>query len=84
MGETHRRQGTLVPGTRFWTPEEDELLKTLPAVEVAEKTGRSLKAVHTRRQRLGMPDGRRRGRAGQGETAGPAPEDQTGRVAEDA
>jgi hypothetical protein len=83
MSQTHRRRGTLVPGTRVWTAEEDELLKTLPAEEVARRTGRSLSAVHTRRQRLGMPDGRRRGRAGQGETAGPAPEDQTGRVAED-
>jgi hypothetical protein len=58
------------------------MLKTLPAEEVARRTGRSLKAVYTRRQGLGMPDGRRQDRAGEGETAGPTPEDQTGRVAE--
>jgi hypothetical protein len=47
-------------GTKDWTPEEDHLLATLPAGEVAELTGRSLKAVYSRRVRLGMPDGRRR------------------------
>jgi hypothetical protein len=59
MSETHRRRGTLVPGTKVWTAEEDELVKTLSAEEAAKKTGRSLKAVYERR-RLGMPDGRRR------------------------
>jgi hypothetical protein len=50
----------LVPGTRVWTLAEDALLKALPAEEVARKTWRTLKAIYTRRQRLGMPDGRRR------------------------
>jgi hypothetical protein len=31
MSETHRRRGTLVPGTIPWSPEEDELVRTLPA-----------------------------------------------------
>jgi hypothetical protein len=61
MSEAQRRRGVLVPGTILWTAEEGELLKTLPAEEVAKKTGRTLKAIYTRRQRLGMPDGRRRG-----------------------
>jgi hypothetical protein len=54
MSETHRRRGTLVPGTRVWTPEENELLKTLP-----EEDGADPEAIHTRRQRSGMPDGSR-------------------------
>jgi hypothetical protein len=60
ISEAHRRRGKLVPGTIVWTPEEDELLKTLPEEEVARRTGRTLKAIYTRRQRLGMPDGLRR------------------------
>jgi hypothetical protein len=60
MSPTHRKRGTLVPGTRVWTAEEDEFLRTLPAEEVARRTGRSLSAIYTRRRRLGMPDGRRR------------------------
>jgi hypothetical protein len=58
MSETHRRRGTLVLEKRVWMPEEDKLLKTLPAEEVARRTGRTLKAAHTRRQRLGVPDRR--------------------------
>ncbi len=60
MSETHRRRGTLVPGTVPWTPEDDELVRTLPAEEAARRTGRSLIAVYMRRHRLGVPDGRRR------------------------
>jgi hypothetical protein len=60
MSEAHRRRGTLVPGTRVWTPEEDELLWTLPAAEVARRTGRSVGGVRYRRRKLGFPDGRRR------------------------
>lgn len=58
MSETHRRRGTLVPGTIPWTAEQDELLRTLPAVEVARRTGRSLTAVYARRSKLGVKDGR--------------------------
>jgi hypothetical protein len=61
MSEAHRRRGTLVPGTIPWTRKEDELVRTLPAEEVAKKTGRSLSGVYARRRRLRVPDGRRRG-----------------------
>jgi hypothetical protein len=56
-----------------WKPEEDELLKTLPAREVARKTERSLSALFERRRWLTMSEGK---------MAGPAPKDQTGHVAE--
>ena len=60
MGETHRRRGTLVPGTVVWTEREDALLRSLPAAEAARRTGRTLVAVWQRRRVLGVPDGRRR------------------------
>jgi hypothetical protein len=60
MSETHRRRGTLVPGTVPWTATEDELIKTLPAEEAARRTGRTLKSVYARRSRLQLLDGRRR------------------------
>ena len=41
-----------------WTPEEDALVRTLPAKEAAQRTGRGLWAVYTRRHMLGVPDGR--------------------------
>jgi hypothetical protein len=59
MSRTHRRLGTMVPGTKVWTVEEDELVRTLPVEEVVKRTGRCLTAVYTRRNRLGVPDGRR-------------------------
>ncbi len=52
MSETHRRRGTLVPGTVPWTTAEDEMVRTLPAAEVVQRTGRSLTAVYARRSRL--------------------------------
>jgi hypothetical protein len=61
MSVTHRQRGTLVPGTIIWTPEEDELVRTLPTQEAVLRTGRTLIAVQARRRRLGVPDGRRRG-----------------------
>ena len=61
MSETHRRRGTLVPGTVVWTEREDALVRSLPAAEAARKTGRTLGAVWSRRRVLGLPDGRRRG-----------------------
>jgi hypothetical protein len=60
MSETHRRLGTLVPGTVVWAPEEDALVRSLPAAEAARRTGRTLGAVWHRRRRLGLPDGRRK------------------------
>jgi hypothetical protein len=61
MSEAQRRRGVLVPGTVSWTAEEDELVRTLPAEEVMRRTGRSLIAVYTRRSKLKVPDGHRRG-----------------------
>jgi hypothetical protein len=48
MCRTHRRLGTLVPGTKVWTASEDELLKTLSAQEAVRRTGRTLQAVYSR------------------------------------
>ena len=41
-------------GGRAWTPEEDELVRALPPAEAAERTGRTLPAVHERRRALGI------------------------------
>lgn len=43
-----------------WSAEDDALLKTLPAAEAANRTGRTLGAVYARRSQLQLPDGRRR------------------------
>lgn len=40
------------PGGRLWSADEDEVVMTLPTKEAMVKTGRSLHAVRTRRQRL--------------------------------
>jgi hypothetical protein len=40
-----RQRGTLVPGTIPWSPVEDELVRTLPAEEVARRTGGLLALV---------------------------------------
>ena len=62
MSAAHKARGTRPPWLgRPWTPEEDALLRRLPAAEVARRTGRSLAAVYSRRRELGLPDGRRRG-----------------------
>jgi hypothetical protein len=58
MSESHRRRGTMVSGTVPWTAEEVELVRTLPAGEVARRTGRSLWGVYQRRHLLAVPDGR--------------------------
>jgi hypothetical protein len=60
MSATHKRRGTLVPGTRVWTPKEDALVRRLPRNEAARRTGRTPGAVSKRRAALGLPDGRRR------------------------
>jgi hypothetical protein len=39
---------------RRWTPQEDQLVQTLPVREVARRTGRSLCAVYMRRRALGL------------------------------
>ena len=51
----HRRGADLSPPE--WTPEQDELLRTLPPEEVARRTGRKLLAVYVRCHELGLPDG---------------------------
>jgi hypothetical protein len=38
----------------WWTAEEKALLGTLPDIEVAERTGRSVEAVRHQRERLGI------------------------------
>ena len=59
MSEAHRRRGTRPPWLKpAWQPWEDKLCRTLPAAEVAKRTGRNLAAVYSRRAVLGMPDGR--------------------------
>jgi transcriptional regulator with XRE-family HTH domain len=47
--------------TPAWAAAEDELVRTRPPAEVAERTGRRLKAVYERRQVLRVPDGRANG-----------------------
>lgn len=60
MSKAHKQRGTIPPKAegRLWTPQEDEAVRTLPAEEAAAKTGRTLRAVYMRRNRLGMPDAR--------------------------
>lgn len=60
LSEDRRRRGVRPPKAgRPWTAEEDELLRTLPAGEVAKRTERSLSACYNRRHELELPDGRR-------------------------
>jgi hypothetical protein len=41
-----------------WTPPEEELVRTLPPVQAAQRTGRSLRAVYARRHVLGIGSAR--------------------------
>jgi hypothetical protein len=72
MSAAQRARGTRPPKAgRPWTAEEDEAVRTLPAAEAAQRTGRSLSAVYSRRSDLQLPDGRRSpsgARPGQKET----------------
>ncbi len=62
MSAAARRRGARPPKAgRPWTAEEDALVWSLPAAQVAEQTKRTLSAVYTRRHELDVPDGRRRG-----------------------
>ena len=46
MSEAHKRRGTRPPNAgRPWTPEEDDLVRTLPAACAAQRIGRTLEAV---------------------------------------
>ena len=59
MSEAHRVRGTRPPKAGpAWSTEEEALLRTLPASEVATRTGRSLSAVYSRRSTLGLNNGR--------------------------
>jgi hypothetical protein len=58
MSQAHRNRGTIPPGLRPWTAEEDKLVRQLPASKVVARTGRTLSAVYTRRSILGLNDGR--------------------------
>jgi hypothetical protein len=61
MSAAHRRRGTRPPKAgRPWTAAEDAIVRSLPAAEVVQKTGRPLSSVYGRRRELGMPDGRTR------------------------
>jgi len=61
ISEVNLRNGNRPPKAgRPWTEAEDALLRKLPAAEVAEQSGRTLRAVYMRRSLLGVSDGRRR------------------------
>ncbi len=46
--------GLVSPRPRRWTKEEDALVQALPPEDAAARTGRSLKAVYSRRNLLGV------------------------------
>jgi Ni/Co efflux regulator RcnB len=55
MSEAHRRRGTRPPKAgRSWSDHEDAMLRSLPAGDVARRTGRTLRAVYNRRSKLGL------------------------------
>jgi hypothetical protein len=59
--ETNRARGIRPPWLQpAWSEAEYEMLRTLPAVKVAKRTGRTLSAVYSQRSILGLPDARRR------------------------
>ncbi len=60
MSEAQKRRWALDISEIRWTPEQDELVRTLPIAEVMRRTGRTRYAILSRRHRLGVPDGRRR------------------------
>jgi hypothetical protein len=62
LARHQRSQRRAPPGPkgRPWTPEEDELARTLPPEEVARRTRRSRTAVYVRRYVLGVSPSRRR------------------------
>ena len=61
MSRTHRKRGTRPPWINdAWTPAEDKAVRTMEPADAADLIGRTLHAVWMRRNRLGLPDGRRR------------------------
>ncbi len=61
MSAAHKARGTAPPGTRRWSTEEDNAVRTMSPADAAKATGRTLTAVMVRRGRLKLPDRRRRG-----------------------
>ena len=56
LSEAQRRRGARPPKAgRPWAPQEEALLGQLPDAEVARRTGRTLGAVRSWRQRLRIP-----------------------------
>jgi hypothetical protein len=55
-----RRERKPLHWGRPWTPEEDQLVRDLPAKEAARQTERTLVAVNHRRRALGIARSRRR------------------------
>jgi hypothetical protein len=49
-----------VPNGRAWTPDQDAVVKALPAAEAARGLGRPVGQVYKRRRKLKVPDGRRK------------------------
>jgi hypothetical protein len=61
MSEARRLRRACLPKPGSpWTEQEDALVRTLAAKEVAKRTGRTLVAVWARRRQLQLPDGRTR------------------------
>jgi hypothetical protein len=59
MSEAHKRRRSWPPAAGCpWTPEEDQLVRTLRIAEAAKQTGRTVSAVKGRRNKLRVPDGR--------------------------
>jgi hypothetical protein len=59
MSLAHKRRGTWPPAAgRPWTKQEDAWLRAMRPEEVARRSGRTLVAVWSRRQAIGLPDGR--------------------------
>ena len=59
LSESIRRRKIIPPAAGVpWSAKEEALLRRLPAREVAERTGRTLPAVYSRRAKLGLNQGR--------------------------
>jgi hypothetical protein len=54
VGQQRRGKKRRAAPRRPWTPEENQLVRTLPPSEVARRTGRSYLAVYMRRRELGV------------------------------
>lgn len=59
MSAAQKRRGAWPPAPgKAWSAAEDELVRTLPAAEVAKRTKRTLSAVYARRRKFGLNQGR--------------------------